>query len=249
MNRLPDQSKQYRFLKYNNNWFLRAITSKRYNNYDNHIAIYTTLVALDNYADVNNKKLFVGDSYLTDSEIKLNIHEDYFYIVDEDVYVQFGFFTSNNELTEGAFSLELSYKVFNLKTEKFKGLSNYIFNFPHTISLEKLEKEFLLAKNIEEFKQEIIKFIKQIYEEELSENQIYSIFKEITSTKNKLHQETKLEAEKIKDESVGNKINLLELFERLNEIIVDVHEKIYLERIYHTLIKDISSSTKPKIKQ
>ena len=247
MKKLPDQTKQYRFLKVNDKWFLRALTSNKYNNYDNHLAIYTTFVAVDNYAELNNLQLIVGDSYLTDSELRLKIYELQEYEINNDVTVQFGFFTSNNELTEGTFSLEFSYVVRNKKEQTFRGLSNYIFNLTHTVSIEKLEKQFKLTKNINDYKEEILNYITQVYEEELSENQIFNIFKTITSAKYKVNAETRSKVEQIKEESIGNTMNLIELFNRLEDITTDVNEKVYLERIYHEVLVDINNSIKQKI--
>ena len=246
MKKLPFQTKQYRFLKVNDKWFLRALTSNKYNNYDNHLAIYTTFVSLDRYAESNGIQLVIGDSYLSDSELKLKIFENQVYEINNNVTVQFGFFTSNNELTEGSFSLEFSYIVRNKKEQTYRGLSNYIFKFTHTVSIEKLEKHFKLNKNITEYKNEILNYITQVYEEDLSENQIFNIFKTITSAKYKLNADTKSKLEQIKEESIGNIMNLIELFNRLEEITTDVHEKVYLERIFHEVLVDINSSIKSK---
>lgn len=240
MNRLPEQRKQYRFLKFNNKWFLRALTSEKYNNYDNHLAIYISLVALSDYADSENLNLLISNSYVTDSDIKLNIIEEKLYKVNEKVSVQFGFLTTNNELTEGTFSLQFSYKVYYNDSQKFKALSNYIFDFNHTITAERLEKQLTQAlSGIEQNKRETLEYIRRVYSEKLSENQLYSIFKVIRASKNKFSTDTKEKAAAINDEFVGNTYGLIELFNRLNEITSDIDERIYLERIYHDVITDL----------
>lgn len=239
MKRLSSQTKQYRFLKYEGQWFLRALTSERYKNYDNHLAIYITLVILDSYSLDNDLRLVIGDSYLTDSDIRVNLIEEKTYVVNDDIQVQFGFYTTNNELTEGTFSLQFSYKVFYRKNAQFRALSNYIFDFNHTIAPEKLEKQLKSAlTEIASSKKDVIQFIKTIHSENLSENQLYSVFRAIKNSKNKFTQSTKEKAEHIRKESVGNTYSLIELFGRLNEITTDVDETTYLERIYHDVITD-----------
>lgn len=245
--KLPKQSKQYRFLKVNDKWFLRALTSERYKNYDNHLAIYLTFIALDKYSRDTDIQLVVGNSYLTDSEVKLNILEESYINLNDDIKIQFGFLTSNNELTEGAFSLELRYQVMNENKEKFTGLSNYIFNFTHTISLDKLEQGLHLATNIKKYKDEVISFISSIYEDNLSENQLYNIFKRINDSTNKFKADTRDKARAVYDAAlIDNTLKLIEVFDRFSDITTDVHERIYLERIYHELIIEIKNSNRVK---
>ncbi|MGR6001442.1 hypothetical protein ACT7C7_26960 [Bacillus cereus] len=48
--KLGEVEKQYRLLKIDNEYCLRGITSLRYRNYDNHLALYLSLLSIHSYA-------------------------------------------------------------------------------------------------------------------------------------------------------------------------------------------------------
>lgn len=95
-------------------------------------------------------------------------------------------------------------------------------------------------------KNEIIEYVKVINEEELSENQIYNIFKKLTHSSVKIKAETRSEIEEVRDNLVQSTLKLVDLFDKLDDLTTDVHEKVYLEKIFHDLIKEQKNTKKER---
>lgn len=244
--RLNKTEKQYRFIKHDGKWFIRTLTSNRYKNYDNHLIVYLTLVFLDKYSRDKEIQMIVDNSFITDSDIKIMILEENVIDINDEIKLQFGYFASNNELTEGKFELKLRYKVINNENKKFKALSSAIFDVNHLTSIDKFVKEFDEVKELTKSKNEIIEYVKVINEEELSENQIYNVFKKLTHSSVKIKAETRSKIEQVRDNLVQSTLNLVDLFDKLDDLTTDVHEKVYLEKIFHDLIKEQKNTKKGK---
>ena len=238
--RNPSLKRQYRLIYKNNVWFLRGITSTRYNNYDNHLAIYLTLISLHKYSLINNTEFNIEKAYLTDSEIHIFFEQPRPIKLSNSVEIYFGFYLSNSEIREAAFSLELRYKVINEHGKQFSGLSNYVFNINHSTSIKNIEEKLFFSDRINEIIERVVQLIISISNQKLTENQIYLIFKRILSLNHKLSKETRENANNYQDTNIiNNSLTIIEAYDKLNEITTDVDEIIYLERIYDELLKDI----------
>lgn len=234
-----NEERQFRLIEHNNNWYLRGLTSTRYKNYDNHLAIYLTLIALHNYSVTNFTKFNIEKAYLTDSEIHVFFNQSHPIKIHNLVDIHFGVYVSNSEIKEGTFSLELRYTIINNEGKSFSGLSNRIFDIKHTTGIEKFIDKIALT-NLNEFKDNVLQLILNISSRNLSENQIYSILKKFNSSK-LLSKDTK---DKIKlcydNELVNNTYTIIEALDKLNEIETDVEEKVYLERINNDVLKELN---------
>jgi hypothetical protein len=58
---------QYRLIKVDNEWRIRGITTTRYHNYDNYLAIYVTLLSLHRYAKEHHINYRIEKAYISDS--------------------------------------------------------------------------------------------------------------------------------------------------------------------------------------
>ncbi|MGE7879900.1 hypothetical protein [Peribacillus muralis] len=240
--KLPSLTKQYRLIKNKNKWFLRGLTSTRYNNYDNHLAIYLTLISLHKYSKEQNTTFNLEKAFLSDSEINI------FFSQNETINIQnlgevfFGVYVSNNEIKEGTFSLELRYTVVNEKGRNFSGLSNHVFNINHSLGIKNVKEKLSFSDRINELKNITVQHISNIKITKLTENQLYMIFKKIHSSTQKLSKEARDKAKDYYDTNlVNNTLTIIDAFDKFNEITTDVEEKIYLERIYNEVLKELNN--------
>ncbi|ANC78265.1 hypothetical protein ABE65_016240 [Fictibacillus phosphorivorans] len=241
--KLPSLKKQYRFIKNNNEWFLRGLTSTRYNNYDNHLAIYLTLISLHKYSQKNQTKFNLEKAFLTDSEINIFFIQQNPIKISNFGEIQFGVYVSNNEIKEGTFSLELRYTVINEQGKNFSGLSNFVFNISHSTGISNVKEKLAFSDKINELKEITIQHITNIKKSKLTENQLYMIFRKIHSSTQKLSKEARDKAKNYYDSSlVDNTLTIVDAFDKFNEITTDVEERIYLERIYNEVIKEFNNN-------
>ncbi|MBA2873165.1 hypothetical protein HNQ85_003503 [Anoxybacillus calidus] len=245
--KLKTEKRQYRLIKHQDDWFLRGITSTRYNNYDNHLAIYLILLALHSYAKKNKTFFIIEKAYMSDSEIKVFFQLENPIVVPGVGEVYFGALLSNNEIRDKTFSLELRYKIVD-KTNNFSfgavsKLEDAVFNINHSTSVNNVREKIQNVFNLEEYKNLMLGYINELkHVSTLSADVIYLLFKKITNSKQKLSTQTKKKAKDLYDKNlINNTMNLIELFNRVSEITSDVEESIYLERIYHEVILELSS--------
>ncbi|WP_440603291.1 hypothetical protein [Bacillus sp. GB_SG_008] len=241
--KLPSLKKQYRLIKNKNEWFLRGLTSTRYNNYDNHLAIYLTLISLHKYSKENQTSFNLEKAYLSDSEIKIFFSQQNPIKIPNLGEIYFGVYVSNNEIKEGAFSLELRYTVVNEQGKSFSGLSNYVFNINHSTGISNVQEKLSFSDRINELKDINIQHIMSIKMNKLSDNQLFMIFKKIHSSTQKLSKEARDKANDYYNSTlVNNTLTIIEAFDKFNEITTDVEERIYLERIYNEVLKELSDN-------
>lgn len=241
--KLPSLKKQYRLIKNKNEWFLRGLTSTRYNNYDNHLAIYLTLISLHKYSKENQTSFNLEKAYLSDSEIKIFFSQQNPIKIPNLGEIYFGVYVSNNEIKEGAFSLELRYTVVNEQGKSFSGLSNYVFNINHSTGISNVQEKLSFSDKINELKDINIQHIISIKMNKLSDNQLFMIFKKIHSSTQKLSKEARDKAKDYYDSTlVNNTLTIIDAFDKFNEITTDVEERIYLERIYNEVLKELSDN-------
>ncbi|MDA2451407.1 hypothetical protein PDN63_23630 [Bacillus cereus] len=241
--KLPSLKKQYRLIKNKNEWFLRGLTSTRYNNYDNHLAIYLTLISLHKYSKANQTSFNLEKAYLSDSEIKIFFSQQNPIKIPNLGEIYFGVYVSNNEIKEGTFSLELRYTVVNEHGKSFSGLSNYVFNINHSTGISNVQEKLSFSDRINELKDINIQHIMSIKMNKLSDNQLFMIFKKIHSSTQKLSKEARDKAKDYYNSTlVNNTLTIIEAFDKFNEITTDVEERIYLERIYNEVLKELSDN-------
>jgi len=239
----PNIQKQYRLMKHDGDWLLRGLTSTRYNNYDNHLAIYLTLIFLHKYCQVNKTKFVVERAFLTDSAINIFFNLESPIKIENIGYIYFGVYISNNEIKEGKFSLELRYTIVNDKNQSFSGISDHVFNINHSTGVNTVKEKLINSNKINELKLRTLEHMKNIKNSELTQNQLYMIFRKIQNSKQKLSTASRDSAKKLYDSNlVTNTLTIIEVFDKINQITTDVEEKIYLERIYNEIIIELGKS-------
>ncbi|PAW27944.1 hypothetical protein BKC07_16265 [Peribacillus simplex] len=243
INKMPSIERQYRLLKNDDKWFLRGITSSnRYNNYDNHLALYLTFISLHRYAKQNKTFFIVDEALLSDSELRIFFRQQDSIKISNIGNIYFGAYISNNEIREGTFSLELRYTIVNEDGTSFSGISDHVFNFTHATGVKKLKEKLSYSDKIKELKDITLEHMKTIkIANKLTENQLYLIFNKIQSSNQKLAKATKDKAKELKkDKVINNTMGIIEAFDRLNDITTDIDERLYLERLYNEVIKELN---------
>jgi hypothetical protein len=241
--KMPLIKRQYRLLKSNDNWFLRGITSTRYNNYDNHLSLYLTFISLHRYAKQNNTSFIVDEAVLTDSELRVFLRQHEPIEIPKVGKIYFGAYVSNNEIREGTFSLELRYTIQNESGRSFSGISDFVFNLSHSTGVSNVKEKLSYSDKINELKEITLEHIKSIkLSEKLSENQLYLIFNKIETSTQKLGRATRDKAKEFRNNhTVNNTMSIIDAFDKLRDITSDIDEGLYLERIYNQVINSLSS--------
>ncbi|WP_165571671.1 hypothetical protein, partial [Cytobacillus praedii] len=223
---------------------LRGITSaSRYNNYDNHLALYLTFISLHRYAKQNSTSFIVDEAFISDSELRAFFKLKDPIKISNIGKIHFGAYVSNNEIRDGKFSLELRYTLENENGKSFSGLSDFVFNFSHATGVNKIKEKLAYSDKINELKGITIDHIKSVkMSKVLTENQLYYIFNKIKSSTKKLGKEAREKANEYYNKNViNNTMNIIEAFDKLNEITTEIDERLYLERIYNEVIKEFSN--------
>ena len=244
LNTLKDTERQFRFLKDEDSYYLRGVTSTKYQNYDNHLAIYLSLLALHSYAKKNNTIFTIEEAILSDSEIKIFFEQEKPIHIPDFGDLYFGAYVSNNEIREKAFSLEMRYKIVNSKGKSFSGLyslDDAIFNLAHHTKIENFKEKISNIFNLDDLKQITLEHIYAIKSaDKLTENVLFSLIEKIVRSTQKLNKSTREKARKMHSERVINStMTIIEVFNRMSEITTDIEEKLYLERIYHEVIASL----------
>lgn len=236
---------QYRCIRHNDELLIRGITSKRYKNYDNHIALYLGLIALHKYKKINNEEFKVIKAYLRDSEIKVFFEQTEPITLSGIGNVYFGAVLSNNELKKSKLTFELRYRIIDDDNNSFAAtpdLNDAFFSVQHSIGIENLKSKIESLFVIKDRQKTILDYIKSISNlKVLNENQIYSIFKKIVDNRDIVGETRKRVKEVYDKELVGNTMSLFRVFNSFSNIPKDLDEQLTLERIYHKVIIDLQS--------
>ncbi|MDM5338517.1 hypothetical protein QUF84_14995 [Fictibacillus enclensis] len=235
--------KQYRLIEHRGDFFIRGLTSMKYNNYDNHIAIYISILEIHKMAKEEGSQYRIEKAYLSDSEINIFIEQKSPLIIAGFGKVYFGALLSNSEIREGALSLVFRYRIENDEKESFGGmpdLEEAIFSIKHDTTIRNVRNQLNKLKDLNKWKARMYDHIKNVGQTPyLSEDRIYTIFKFIHKSTKKLEPDTRERAKSLEESMVNNTYHIIKFFNRLYEITTEVDEKITLERIFYKSLKDM----------
>ncbi|PEO46741.1 hypothetical protein CN563_13285 [Bacillus sp. AFS026049] len=247
----PLKEFQYRLIEENDEWLIRGVTSIRYNNYDNHLAMYLTLLALHNHAQATNQWYALEKAYISDSEIVIMFDtlSPAKIVGVGNLYV--GLILTNNEIKEKVFSLEYRFRLEDEDGNEFGAIpegEEPIFTIRHDSGVKSVKDKLKQLKNLEEFKDRIVELVLAIsHSPYLSEDRIFDIFKKIKLSRTKYSPETKQAFKNLQEEQlIDNSLHIIKAFNRLTEIVTDVEEKIHLERLFFEVCMDIKKEKSRK---
>lgn len=243
--KFPDAKRQYRFLKYNGEWVLRGITSLAYKNYDNHLVIYLSLLALHNYSKRTGNIFFISDGKLSDSDVSIFFEEESPIYIEGLGNVYFRVFVSNGEIRQKRFTFELAYRIENGESsfEAMPELTDPLIKVTHKLRVDSVKEKLGNILELDRHKKDTLDYIKTLKNiEKLSHDAIHYLFNKIARSQQKFSEDTKQKAKALKDSEVvvNNTLTLIELFNRVNEITTDINEKVHLQRIYDDVIRNIT---------
>ncbi|MHC0039618.1 hypothetical protein [Pseudoneobacillus sp. C159] len=235
-----NEKSQYRLILKEGNYFIRGITSTKYKNYDNHLALYLTLLSLHAYAKNENIFFKIIKANLTDSDIEIFIEQDSPTKISNIGNVYFGMYISNNEIGKKAFSVELNYKFIDNEGKCFRAFAkNKVFKINHSTSIQNVETQLKKINQLEKMKGETLEQIHYMLNNpEVDDNTLYEmVYKEIDRKTKTFSSETRKKARELYEEShINNTINIIKIFQRINQITDIEEEKLSLERIYHDVL-------------
>ncbi|MED4755678.1 MULTISPECIES: hypothetical protein [Priestia] len=243
--RFPDAKRQYRFLKYEDKWVLRGVTSPMYKNYDNHLVLYLSLLALHNYSRKTKKTFFVSDGRLSDSDISIFFEEETPIYIEGVGNIYFRIFVSNGEIRQKRFTFEVAYRIDNGDSSfvAMPELNDPLIKVTHRLTVDSVKEKINNIFDLDQHKTDMLDYIKSLKNiDKLSQDAIHYLFNKIVRSQQKFSEDTKLKAKELKNDGVivNNTLTLIELLNRVNEITTDINEKIHLQRIYDDVIRTIT---------
>lgn len=243
--KLGSLQKQYRFIIKNGENYVRGLTSNKYRNYDNNIVLFISLLYLHRFAIENKVSFSINHARMSDSAIKIIFEQQKPVRVPGVGKVYFGIVISNSEVKESAFSLEMRYRLVdaNDSTKSFAAipvLKDSIFHINHMTSMGKMEEKVKEVDALKEAQQTMFELIKGIKElGTISDDAIYNLFRKIKFSHQNFSANTRKNMETMyENDIINNTMSLLQAFDKVNSITSDLDERIFLERIYHELIKE-----------
>lgn len=243
---LKDEEKQYRLIMKNDNLFIRGLTSTRYKDYDNNLALYLSLLAIHKFAKENDIKYYLSKSFLSDSYMSLVLEQETPVNVPDVGNVYFGAVISNNELGDGAFSFEIRYRIVDATKKISFGavpdIKDSVFDMNHLTGIDNVESKISRMFKLKELQETMLSYIIELKKvKSLSNNVIYDLIKRITNARNSFKSETRKSIQELYDKNlINNTLTLIEAFNKIDSLVTDIDERVYLERIYHEIIKELS---------
>lgn len=235
--------KQFRLIQKNGDFFLRGLTSSRYQNYDNNIALYLSILNLHKFATENNVSYRISRARLSDSEVRVFFEQEQPTEIPSLGKVYFGIVVSNSEVREGAVSLELRYRLVDKDGRSFAAtdLKDSVLNINHITGVERMESRLSRIQNLSSIQNSIVTLITGLQNmKTLSKDAMYRLYQKIVYSKN-FKANTKAKFKELYDQNdVDNAATLVEAFEKVNSITSDLDEKTFLERVYHELITELT---------
>lgn len=243
--KFQDDIKQFRLLR-TDAYYLRAITSNLYRNYDNNIILYVVLNTLHQINSDNSKQLIISNYILDSSQLFLYISTLQPEYIPNLGNLYFGVMISNNELAEGSVRIELHYRFSTSNNQYSFGclpsLDDPYIVFDHKTSIPKAVEKLTSLKNLIFEKNIMHDYIQElsnitIFTEEIA----YSLLKKINQSKNtSISPKFKSTITQWKsDIFVKNTYSLIEGLNIISNLSESIDDKIALERIYYKLILEL----------
>lgn len=243
--KFKDKYRQYRLIKKDNNWYIRAITSPVYKNYDNNLAIYLALVLLSKLSIDKKINFNISKAYISDSDIRVFFEQGNYEYIKGVGNVYFGVLLSNSEIKESELSLELYYKLVdkndsNISFIGLKDIKDSIFGINHTLGIDALINRVNKVSKLVELEKSMLMYIKELGNiKSVSDNVLYNLMLKITKSR-MLTTKTRDKFKDIHDKNlINNSMTILQIFNKVDTITNNIEEKIQLQRIYNNVITEL----------
>ncbi|MGI1658243.1 MAG: hypothetical protein ACRKFN_04640 [Desulfitobacterium sp.] len=182
--KLKNLKKQFRLVKKNDYFYIRGMTSEAYNNYDNRIALYITLLSLHHYCKELNAPFHVIEIFMSESSMRVYFEQPQSILLKGIGKVYMGLVLNNGEIRDSRFTLELRYTL--QETESMNRfsmvppLNEAIIDIIHTLRPEKAKIRFMELFKIREKQIQMLELINRLNEADLTdENALYSFFRKV----------------------------------------------------------------------
>ncbi|RQW67739.1 hypothetical protein DUK53_05325 [Listeria sp. SHR_NRA_18] len=232
---------QYRFIsgtgKNKEDMYIRAITSNQYRNFDNNIVLYLCLVSIHNYSKVMNKKAYIEQAYITDSSLDLTIKLDEKIKLNNYFSIEVGINITNSEIREGAVLFEFIYTISDKNGKKSTAMGDTVIKIQHNNKFETVGSKMKMLHNLKDHTDGVLNGINVArLATKLDENVLFSIFKNLASSKT-LEKGTRSKLEKLhKEEITSNTLTIIELFEKLEQLNTSVDDKTYIQKKFNDFL-------------
>lgn len=242
---------QFRFLLCEDINYIRAITSKDYVNYNNNIALYLTGGLLHNVSLKTGIQFEIEKAQVSDSGIRLFIISTKDYIIKDVAKIKVGLLITNGELKDKTLSCNIRYTFTDIKDKSISfnavtsSIEEPIFDIVHKkFKPENIIKKLNNIKNLFTKTDSMFNHIKAIKQSEtLSSDSLYYIFDKITKDRTgTISKDSKKNFRALYDKHlITNSLSIIKGFNLIDSIFTNIEERLFLEKIYYEVIKNILS--------
>lgn len=231
-----DKKRQYRIIEYNQEFLLRGLTSLRYKNYDNHIALYLSILTMHKYSEKTGIEVYVKNAILSDSHIEVVFQQKEAIKIPNIGELTVGVRVSNNEIREGSLCMNVIYSLSDENNNMFRAsLNDSLINIKHDSKVETIELELQSVDQLQQYVDNIISLIQSIKSmNKLDQDEIYSIFSRFKHASKSLSTATRKSIGNIHNQHLlGNSYSIMEVFGKIDALDTDNDERLYLERVFN----------------
>ena len=246
-----DLKKQYRLVKKEDNFYIRAMTSGLYNNYDNRLALYITLLTMHRYSKESGSTFSVTDIFMTESSMRVFFEQSKPVHISGFGKITMGLFLSNGEIRDRRLTLEARYSIddleLNISFSLIPPLKEAIIEITHSLKPDNAKLRLEELSEIHNKQMGMLNFIEELSTTNLSdENTLHLIIKKIVNEKS-LKAETHKNIQELWDQQfVENTYTIISILNDISTTTDDLDEKIMLERIYYKILKELVNNRKAK---
>ncbi|MES2545638.1 MAG: hypothetical protein V4548_12185 [Bacteroidota bacterium] len=242
----PPKDKRYRIIRdKQNNYYLRAITSKQYSDYNNNIAVFVGLITLHKEMKSSNNKFYVERCEFNESYVRV-----FFGSNDSKQLPKIGTLkniieVSNDEVKREALRFTCSFTI-NYESEnkeqqaifiKPQRAKSHVLSIKHNVLPQTAIVELASLSNYKSIQQELLKDIEAVSKIQKPDQIKFLVKRKIEYAKSGELKKYKRNILSELTTKVDNITQLLEMMHKINLLAEDIDAKEYLRYIvYEALV-------------
>jgi len=159
--------------------------------------------------------------------------------------VFFGAIVTNSEIRDSAFTFEIRYRIVDVKNGNlsFAGipdLKDSVFSLNHITGIDKIEKKLENMFKLKQLQDTMLRYISELKNSTTISNDSIQLLMHKIIYSRTLKSKTKKTLRVIYDKHiVNNTLSIIQAFNKIDSVVADIDDKVFLERIYHDIIKQI----------
>ncbi|WP_300567825.1 hypothetical protein [Flavobacterium sp.] len=240
------KDKRYRIVRdKENNYYLRAITSKRYHDYNNNIAVFVGLITLHNEMKKSKSTFIVQRCEFNESYVRVFFKSGEIKMLENIGKLENIIEVSNDEIKREALRFSCAFSInYGSSNEKDKSIyikpsrtKANILSIRHNILPKTAMDELVALSNYKEIQNDLLKDIEAISKIKSPEAIKHLVFVKIKSAKSTELKKSKNNILSELTNKVNSLIELLEMMNKIEMLAEEIDAKEYLRYlVYEALV-------------